>query len=45
MFAPCPCDDASKSISIVVNYMAESIRQGLIDRERTKSEKPATAEE
>lgn len=38
-------DDASKSISIVVNYMAESIRQGLIDRERTKSEKPATAEE
>lgn len=38
-------DDASKSISIVVNYMAEAIRQGLIDRERNKSEKPATAEE
>jgi small subunit ribosomal protein S2 len=38
-------DDASKSISIIVNYMAEHIRQGLMDRERTKTEKPATAEE
>lgn len=37
-------DDASKSISIIVNYMAEAIRQGLSDRERTKSEKPAVAE-
>lgn len=38
-------DDASKSISIIVNYMADAIRQGLSDRERSKSEKPATAEE
>ena len=38
-------DDASKSIAVIVNYMAEAIRQGLIDRERNKSEKPATAEE
>ena len=38
-------DDASKSISIIVNYMAESIRQGLMDRERSKTEKTATAEE
>jgi len=38
-------DDASKSISVIVNYMAEAIRQGLIDRERNKAEKPATAEE
>lgn len=38
-------DDASKSISIIVNYMADAIRQGLSDRERSKTEKPATAEE
>ncbi|MBK7409609.1 MAG: 30S ribosomal protein S2 [Saprospirales bacterium] len=38
-------DDASKSISIIVNYMGESIRQGLMDRERSKTEKTATAEE
>lgn len=38
-------DDASKSISIIVNYMADAIRQGLSDRERSKSEKPATADE
>ncbi len=38
-------DDASKSISIIVNYMAEAIRQGLSDRERSKVEKPATAGE
>jgi small subunit ribosomal protein S2 len=38
-------DDASKSISIIVNYMADAIRQGLSDRERSKVEKPATADE
>ncbi|MFZ2900609.1 MAG: 30S ribosomal protein S2 [Saprospiraceae bacterium] len=38
-------DDASKSISIIVNYMADAIRQGLSDRERSKTEKPATADE
>lgn len=38
-------DDASKSISIIVSYMAEAIRQGLNDRERSKSEKPAGVEE
>ncbi|MCB9282598.1 MAG: 30S ribosomal protein S2 [Lewinellaceae bacterium] len=38
-------DDASKSISIIVNYMADAIRQGLAERERSKTEKPAAAEE
>jgi small subunit ribosomal protein S2 len=38
-------DDASKSISIIVNYMADAIRQGLSDRERSKTEKPAMADE
>ena len=38
-------DDASKSISIIVNYMAEAIRQGLAERERSKTEKPATSED
>jgi small subunit ribosomal protein S2 len=37
-------DDASKSISVIVNYMAEQIRQGLMDRERNKVEKPEGAE-
>lgn len=36
-------DDASKSIAIITNYMAECIRQGLRDRESAKSEKEATA--
>mgnify|MGYP001942715675 FL=1 len=36
-------DDASKSIAIITNYMAECIRQGLKDRESVKSEKEATA--
>jgi small subunit ribosomal protein S2 len=36
-------DDASKSIAIITNYMAECIRQGLKDRESAKSEKEATA--
>jgi len=36
-------DDASKSIAIITNYMAECIRQGLKDRESVKSEKEAAA--
>lgn len=36
-------DDASKSIAIITNYMAECIRQGLKDRESAKSEKEAAA--
>jgi len=38
-------DDASKSIKIIVDYMAEAVRQGLSDRERAKAEKAATAGE
>lgn len=34
-------DDASKSISIITNYMAEAIRQGLEERKQTKTEKEA----
>jgi small subunit ribosomal protein S2 len=34
-------DDASKSIAIITNYMAECIRQGLKDRDSSKSEKEA----
>jgi small subunit ribosomal protein S2 len=38
-------DDASKSISIITNYMAEAIRQGLEERAQAKPEKEgATAE-
>ena len=36
-------DDASKSIAIVTNYMAEAIRQGLEERKQNKTEKEATA--
>lgn len=36
-------DDASKSIAIITNYMAECIRQGLKDRDSSKSEKEAAA--
>jgi small subunit ribosomal protein S2 len=36
-------DDASKSISVIVNYMTEAIREGLKEREQNKSEKQATA--
>ncbi|MEQ8702586.1 MAG: 30S ribosomal protein S2 [Phaeodactylibacter sp.] len=36
-------DDASKSIAIITNYMAECIRQGLKDRDSVKSEKEAVA--
>ncbi|MBV6653359.1 MAG: 30S ribosomal protein S2 [Mameliella sp.] len=36
-------DDASKSIAIITNYMAECIRQGQKDRESVKSEKEAAA--
>jgi small subunit ribosomal protein S2 len=36
-------DDASKSISMIVNYMVGAIREGLEEREKAKSEKePAT---
>jgi small subunit ribosomal protein S2 len=38
-------DDASKSISIIVNYMANAIQEGLNERERSKSEKVAAGEE
>ncbi len=34
-------DDASKSIAIITNYMAEAIRQGLEERKKTKGEKEA----
>lgn len=34
-------DDASKSIAIITNYMAECIRQGLEDRKAVKAEKEA----
>lgn len=34
-------DDASKSISIITNYMAEAIRQGLEERMKSKGEKEA----
>jgi len=32
-------DDASKSIAIITNYMAEAIRQGLEERQKAKAEK------
>ncbi len=32
-------DDASKSVSIITNYMVEAIRQGLEERQKSKSEK------
>jgi small subunit ribosomal protein S2 len=34
-------DDASKSIAIITNYMAEAIRQGLEERQKSKSQKEA----
>jgi small subunit ribosomal protein S2 len=36
-------DDASKSIQIVVNYVADAIRQGLEERKQAKGEKEASA--
>ncbi len=36
-------DDASKSIAIITNYMADCIREGLKERESSKSEKEAAA--
>lgn len=36
-------DDASKSISLVTNFMAEAIREGLEERNKAKSEKAAAA--
>lgn len=36
-------DDASKSITIITNYMVEAIKEGLKERERSGSEKEATA--
>ncbi|MCB0628931.1 MAG: 30S ribosomal protein S2 [Saprospiraceae bacterium] len=38
-------DDASKSISIITNYMADCIREGLEDRKVAKAEKESTANE
>jgi small subunit ribosomal protein S2 len=34
-------DDASKSIAIITNYMAEAIREGLEERKKAKAEKEA----
>jgi small subunit ribosomal protein S2 len=34
-------DDASKSIAIITEYMAECMRQGLEDRKSVKAEKEA----
>ncbi len=34
-------DDASKSIAIITNYMAEAIREGLEERKKAKTEKEA----
>ncbi len=36
-------DDASRSISLIVNYMVEAIKQGLDDRKSLKGEEEATA--
>lgn len=36
-------DDASKSIAIITNYMADCIREGLKERDSAKSEKEAAA--
>ena len=36
-------DDASKSISIVTNYMVEAIKEGLAERSQSKSEKASAA--
>lgn len=38
-------DDASKSISIITNYMARCIQEGLDDRKVAKAEKEATTKE
>lgn len=35
-------DDASKSIAIITNYMAEAIREGLEERKQTKGEREKT---
>lgn len=37
-------DDASKSISLVVNYLAAAIQEGLDDRQKAKEEKTSTTE-
>lgn len=37
-------DDASKSISIVINYLTEAIREGLEERNKAKEEKNAKGE-
>ena len=37
-------DDASKAIAIIVNYLAEAIREGLEERKNMKEEAPAEAE-
>jgi small subunit ribosomal protein S2 len=37
-------DDASKAIAIIVNYLADAIREGLEERKNMKEEAPAEAE-
>lgn len=37
-------DDASKSIALVVNYLAAAIQEGLDDRQKAKEEKTSTTE-
>lgn len=37
-------DDASKAIAIIINYLAEAIREGLEERKNMKEEAPAEAE-
>lgn len=38
-------DDASKSIAIIVNYLAEAVQEGLKEREQNKEEETADANE
>jgi small subunit ribosomal protein S2 len=37
-------DDASKAIAIIINYLADAIREGLEERKNMKEEAPAEAE-
>ena len=34
-------DDASKSIKLIINYLADAIKEGLEERKKTKEEQPA----
>ncbi len=38
-------DDASKSVAIIVNYLAEAVKEGLQEREQNKEMEKATAKE